>query len=133
MGTLMKFRREERKSTIMGRLARGYRITELRLISDYLSAKRWGSAGVTPNWERVEKARKIHHELCEECHKEEGKFQDKEIPRIAGQWPQYLYLQLLDYSTGDQKMPQPPKMKERLEPLNEQELMVLSEFYGSRK
>ncbi len=133
LNTMMKYKREERKSTVMGRLARGYRISDLGKISDYFSAKEWGNAGITISHETVERVQKLNKELCEECHEDSGRFQDKEVPRIAGQRPRYLYFQLLDYSRGDAKMPQPPKMKERLETLSESELIELSEFYGSRK
>jgi len=129
---MLEYKREERKSTIMGRLAKGYRIAELGKISDYFSKKEWGSAEVTINQEKMERAQKLN-KPCEECHEDSGRFQDKEVPRIAGQWPKYLYSQLLDYSRGDARMPQPPKMKEQLETLSESELLELSEFYGSRK
>ena len=42
---------------------------------------------------------------------------DKEIPRLAGQWPDYLRLQMGDYRTGLVKLPQPDKMRDCLEAL----------------
>jgi hypothetical protein len=61
MKRLFAFRRDERASTVMGRLGRGYRIGELRRIARHFSALDWAD-------ERL------------------GHFQDKEVPRLSGQW-----------------------------------------------
>lgn len=132
MSTMLKFKKDERLSTIMGRMARGYKLKELRAISRYFAGKNWGNAADKIDPALVRRGAGIHQEHCEECHQDDGRFQDKEIPRIAGQWGGYLLLQLQDYQTGNPFMPQPEKMLQRLEPLDEEDLRALSHFYSSR-
>lgn len=131
MRTMLKFRKGERASTIMDRIVRGYEISELRKISRYFAALEWGNAAAGLDGDKVRRGGKIHDELCEECHEKNGRHQDKDIPRISGQAPDYLYLQMLDYHAGMQAMPQPDKMKERLETLKVDDLEALSHFYGN--
>jgi sulfide dehydrogenase cytochrome subunit len=130
MGTMLKFRKEERASTIMGRIARGYSVSELRQIARYFSAKTWGNAGANVDPLLAQRGRDLHDELCGECHEDAGRYQDKEIPRLAGQWEGYLLLQMRDYCVGAPAMPQPPKMQERLEQLQEGDIRALSQFYS---
>ncbi len=131
MRTMLKFRKGERASTIMDRIAQGYKISELRKISRYFAARDWGNSGTEIDDDKARRGQEIHDELCEECHEKNGRHQDKDIARISGQAPDYLYLQLLDYHAGMQAMPQPDKMKERLETLKAEDLEALSHFYGS--
>jgi sulfide dehydrogenase cytochrome subunit len=130
MRTMLRYRKGERRSTIMGRISQGYSITQLRQISEYFSALEWGSAAKDIDARLEEKGREIHEEICEECHEQQGRYQDKDIPRISGQTPYYLYLQLLDYRGGVSAMPQPEKMKERLKGLGDEDLEALSLFYA---
>jgi sulfide dehydrogenase cytochrome subunit len=129
--TMKKFREGERASTIMERIAKGYRVSELRKISKYYAALKWGNTRAGIDAEKVLKGKVIHDELCEECHEKNGRHQDKDIPRISGQSPHYLYIQMLDYHAGLPTMPQPEKMQERIESLKLEELEALSHFYGS--
>ncbi len=131
MRTMLKFRKGERASTIMDRIARGYKISELRMISKYFAALEWGNFAADLDGDKVRRGQKIHDELCEECHEKNGRHQDKDIPRVSGQAPDYLYLQMLDYHAGMRAMPQPDKMKERLETLEIEDLEALRHFYGS--
>ena len=131
MRTMLNFKRGNRASTIMDRIAQGYKVKELRKISKYFAAQEWGNAANDVDRDKVRRGHEIHDELCEECHENNGRHQDKDIPRISGQLAEYLYLQMLDYRTGMQKMPQPDKMKERMEPLKVEDLEALSQFYAS--
>lgn len=131
MRTMMNFKKGERVATIMDRIAQGYKVSDLRKMSKYFSALEWGNTSAKLDSEKVNKGKKIHDELCEECHSENGKFQDHEVPRISGQVVDYLYLQMLDYSAEKEVMPQPDKMKEQLETLNDKDLKALSHFYAS--
>ncbi len=131
MRTMLRFRKGERNSTIMRRIADGYRIRELRQISEYFASLEWENTTFDIDSRLVTRGREIHEELCEECHEHNGRHQDKDIPRISGQTVDYLYLQMIDYHSGIQPMPQPDKMKERIETLNVTDLKALSQFYAS--
>ena len=129
--TVMRnFKLDERDSTIMGRLAKGYRLGEIREMASYFAGSAWINAGATVSDELFAAGNAVHDEHCAECHEDGGRYQDKEVPRLAGQWPDYLMLQLLDYQRAEMKMPQPDKMRERLRDLTAEDLAAVSAFYG---
>jgi sulfide dehydrogenase cytochrome subunit len=127
---MRNFKLDERDSTIMGRLAKGYRLAEIREMAKYFAGSGWGNAGVTVSDELFASGQAVHDEHCAECHEDGGRFQDKEVPRLAGQWPDYLLLQLRDYQRAELNMPQPDKMRERLRDLTPDDLAAVSAFYG---
>lgn len=120
----------DRESTIMGRIARGYKTAELRRMAEHFSSNDWVDAKATASEEQFLAGQVIHDELCVECHEDAGRYQDKEIPRLAGQWPAYLFYQLLDYQSDQLKMPQPDKMRDRVRELSKNDLEAVSRFYG---
>ena len=132
MRTMRRFQKDKRASTIMGRLARGYGRMELRLMATYYADQPWVGASADVSPEKVAEGRNLHEELCESCHEQQGRFQDQEVPRLAGQWPTYLYMQLLDYRDRPTQMPQPDKMERRLKDLTDAELQAISHFYASQ-
>lgn len=134
------YKLDERPSTIMGRIAKGYSLKELRAMADYFEGWPWrGALEASLEIDR-ERALELHDDLCAECHDDEGRFQDKEIPRLAGQWPAYLSMMLTDYrdagsgtaegSAAGSVLPQPEKMRERVQDLSDEEINLLSLFYS---
>lgn len=130
---MRQFKQGERAATVMDRLAAGYTVKELRLIATHFSEQPWGNADAVIDGERAIAGSKLHEELCEECHEKGGEDQDHEVPRLAGQWPAYLYMQLLDYRDRPDEMPQPDKMRNHLEGLSDFELDALCQFYGEKR
>ena len=129
--TIMRgFKLDERYSTIMGRIAKGYRIKEIRTMAQFFGAQEWIAADTESREEQISGGEVIHDELCAECHENGGRYQDKEIPRLAGQQPAYLELQMYDYQAADQRVPQPDKMRERMAKLTDEDIEDLSAFYA---
>jgi sulfide dehydrogenase cytochrome subunit len=129
---MKEFRSGDRPSTIMGRLAKGYDDAQLDTLARYYADQPWASAGAAGDPARTEEGRRLHAEACEDCHEEEGRYQDLEVPRIAGQQPDYLYFQLRAQRDPKEGMPQPNRMRRAVAPLTDGELRALSEFYASR-
>lgn len=129
--TMLNFKRGKRDSTIMSRIALGYTLSEIRKISGHFADLKWTNTTAKLDKEQILLGKKIHDESCEECHSESGKFQDHEVPRISGQTVKYLYYQMQDYQINKETMPQPEKMRERLEKLKTEELKSLSHFYAA--
>jgi sulfide dehydrogenase cytochrome subunit len=127
--TLQRYRDGERKGTIMGRIARGYPVYDLRKIANYFAGKSWTIVPASGGAADTTRGEAIHREYCEECHENSGWYQDKDVPRLAGQGADYLFQQLVDYAKDETAMPQPSKMAERLEGMSEQDLWALSHFY----
>jgi sulfide dehydrogenase cytochrome subunit len=129
--TMQAFRKDRRQSTIMGRIAKGYKTSQLQTLALYFGRQPWtGRAGeVDP--QLATRGSILHRDYCEKCHKQNGRYQDRETPPLAGQAKGYLLYQMIDYRQAATIMPQPPLMQERLEKLSDDDLVALSEFYAS--
>ena len=131
MRVMGEFKKDERASTLMGRLARGYDFMELRALASHFAALPWVAANPAPTRNDRSPAEPVQTNGCEECHENQGRYQDHEVPRIAGQQPGYLYLQLLQYR--DAALPQPNKMEEQLQALSDADLRALSRYYAAQR
>lgn len=133
--TMQAFRKDRRQSTMMGRIAKGYTSAQLQRIALYFGAQPWNGRPSEVDPRLARRGQALHVEHCEECHEQNGHFQDKETPPLAGQARGYLLYQMQDYrvAAGQRRPPaQPPLMQERLEKLSDADLIALSEFYASR-
>lgn len=122
-----------RHSTIMGRLAKGYSDSECRAIAAYFAEQEWVSAEQEVDAKLAARGKEVHEEKCEVCHEDGGRMQDEEIPRMAGQWRQYLDFQLYDYKHREPRMPQPRAMQKAIDGLSDEDLTALSHFYAGQK
>ena len=130
-GTMQAFRKDRRQGTIMGRIAKGYTSGQLQQMALYFGMKPWvGKLGAVDSG-LAQRGRALHAEYCGECHEQNGHFQDKDTPPLAGQARGYLLYQMQDYRVAASQMPQPPMMQERLEKLSDDDLIALAEFYAS--
>jgi len=128
---MQEYRKDQRPSTIMGRIAKGYRSSELQRMALHFGSKPW--TGVQGDFDEAmaERGKVLHDEYCEKCHEQNGHFQDRDTPPIAGQAKGYLYYQMIDYREDSKDLPRPPVMQERLEKLSDEDLLALAEFYAS--
>ena len=131
---MVQFKNGERPSTIMGRIARGFEDSELRTMAKHFGGLSWSAWKIAADGKALDEGRQIHDRVCAECHEQEGRHQDRDTPRIAGQVPEYLFLSLLQYRDprSDMKLPQPTKMLDALKPLTDEQLLALSHYYASR-
>jgi len=130
--TMQAFRKDRRSSTIMGRIAKGFRSSQLQLMALHYGAQPWrGQPRTDIDAALAERGKQLHDEYCEKCHKHNGHFQDRETPPLAGQAKGYLLIQMRDYRKAATNMPQPPVMQERLEKISDDDLIALAEFYAS--
>jgi sulfide dehydrogenase cytochrome subunit len=128
---LTEYKEGRRSSTIMKRIAKGYKGWELRKMGRYFSTKPWVSVESEVKPELAERGRRLHRDHCEECHEKDGRYQDKDVPRIAGQRPDYLLTQLTIYQRGVESLPQPTEMADRLALVDQRDLAALSAFYST--
>ncbi len=94
--TMAAYQTDERASTIMGRLARGYSTEQVALIANSLAAQTYTAATQETDAALVQLGRKIHDENCGVCHTKNGRSLVTGSP-LAGQWKSYLAATLLDY------------------------------------
>jgi len=132
---LNDYKSGKRPSTIMGRIARGYSDLEIEAIAGYLASQDWKDQKESkPKTKVVKQGEKIHNEQCETCHLGGGRSgKDPDMPRLAGQYPDYLFNQLREFHDIGGTLPQPREMRLRIEKLSSEELKALSQFYASQK
>jgi cytochrome subunit of sulfide dehydrogenase len=129
--TMQAFRKDRRDGSTMGRIAKGYKSDQLQHLALYFGAQPWVGKLEEVDPRLAQRGQALHAEYCEECHEQNGHFQDKETPPLAGQAKGYLVYQMRDYRVAANQMPQPPLMQERLEKLSDADLIALGEFYAS--
>lgn len=129
---MLDFQSGARASTVMGRIARGYSEQEIAAMAAFFSGQDWRKAPASVDPELASAGEEIHDAQCESCHADDGQSSKEEIPRLAGQWQPYLYLQLRDMHDIDFQGVQPLKMRQRVQKLSQEELEALSHFYASQ-
>lgn len=128
---MMEYKQGKRSATIMNRIAKGYKEYELRKIAQYFSRKPWRSTTGTHKTALLERGRALHHKHCSECHEDIGRYRDKDVPRIAGQPPRYLYMQMMLYRDGIENLPQPSEMADKMALIDETDIKALTQLYSS--
>ena len=128
---MLEYKQGKRSATIMNRIAKGYKEYELRKISRYFSRKPWRSFGGTEKKAMLERGRALHRKHCAECHEDIGRYRDQDVPRIAGQAPKYLYMQMTLYRDGVENLPQPSEMADKMALLDETDMKALAQLYSS--
>jgi cytochrome subunit of sulfide dehydrogenase len=121
-----------RHSTIMGRLMKGYTPQQMDLLASHYAAQAWESFPAQRQPALYETGQQIHEALCEECHEQAGRYQDRDMPRVAGQAPDYLLLQLFARRDRPDGMQQPSRMRRALENLSDDELRAVGHFISSQ-
>lgn len=121
-----------RDSTIMGRIMRGYSDLEIRVIASYFADQPWVANDAVVDGRLATGGRALHEELCETCHRDGGRAQSDERPRLAGQWTGYINY-ALEVCRERGLRCSPRKMAERVKALSDEELRALAHFYASEK
>jgi cytochrome subunit of sulfide dehydrogenase len=129
--TLQAFRKDRREGTIMGRIAKGYKSTQLQFIALHFGSRPWTGVAQTVDETLARRGAELHVEYCAECHEQNGHFQDKDTPPLAGQAEGYLRFRLEDFRADTGNVRQPALMEERIEKLSDADIAALSAFYAS--
>jgi len=129
---MREFRDGSRHSTIMGRVMAGYSFPQINLLATYYSEQTWEGSAFRADPRQVEQGRQIHQALCEQCHEDGGRYQDRDMPRVAGQQPEYLRIQMQLRRDGTQGMQQPGRMREALLSLSDAEVLAVAHFLASQ-
>jgi sulfide dehydrogenase cytochrome subunit len=128
---MQQFKSARRNATIMGRIAKGYKDYELRKVARYFSRLPWVRVETPFSMDEIERGRKLHQAHCAECHEDAGRYQDQDTPRLAGQRPNYLLIQLTNFADNLPAMPQPSQMAKKLSEVNRADFPALSAYYSS--
>ncbi|MBI4753975.1 MAG: cytochrome c4 [Betaproteobacteria bacterium] len=129
--SMREYREGKRGSTIMGRIAKGYTDEDFEAMARYFSSQPWKSAKQEFSADLAKLGKRVHQRKCEACHRDNGISTEQDMPRMAGQWREYLGL-VLDESRK-RNFHQSETMKAVMERLSEQEVTALTHFYASQR
>ncbi len=125
----------QRQGTIMGRIAGGYTLDEIKAMADYFAGMSMVAATQEFDADRVSSGEALHADNCEKCHEDGGRSTLDDMVPLAGQWVPYLQYSLADFHSGTRGMPK--KMRSRLkdvhETTGEDGLTDLIHYYASQQ
>jgi sulfide dehydrogenase cytochrome subunit len=128
------FKSGERKSTVMGRIAKGYSSEEISKMAEFFASKPAQPMTQSFDTAKASLGARIHEESCNKCHKQGGK-SGKEDPILAGQSMLYLQYSMADFKNKDREPDEKmaKKVKEVIEKHGTDGLEALIHYYGSHK
>ncbi|MBK1718571.1 c-type cytochrome [Thiocystis violacea] len=121
-----------RRSTIMGRIMKGYSDQEIWAIAAFFAEQPWVSTDRVALAGPIHVGRDIHERQCESCHEDGGREQNDDSPHMAGQWSGYLRYALEECRAIGRRC-SPRKMGLRVMDLSDEEIEALARFYESEK
>jgi len=104
---------------------------EIEEIAEYYAGKPFVPAKQEFDATKAAAGKKIHDKECEKCHTDGGTNPEEDASIVAGQWTEYLQQSFDAYMSGDRD--QPKKMKEKMDPLSEQDIEALLHYYASQQ
>lgn len=122
-----------RNSTIMKRIARGYKPDEIQAMAAYFSSQPFMPIKQKHDATKVGKGRSLHMRYCNQCHQDGGRKAGR-AGVLYGQLRSYLKLSLDDMMTGKRRMPSSMKLwVRRLVRIEGKDAIdTLLEYYASR-
>lgn len=123
------------KSTIMGRIAKGYSDEQFALMGEFFAKQSLTVPKQEFDAKLTKKGAKLHDKYCEKCHAEGGTSAEDDSGILAGQWVPYLKYSFEDFQGDGRSMPK--KMKKKMKKLHEKEgdagIEALLNFYAEAK
>ena len=126
---MKKFKSGERPATIMGRIAKGYGDGDFEAMGDFFSKQKFHAANQPFDKKKAARGAELHSSNCARCHLEDGKEGKDASPVMAGQWLDYLKIEMGLYTSGKRKMSD--EKKEKVQPLSATDLEALLHYYAS--
>lgn len=128
---MAQYQKDERVSTIMGRIAKGYTEEEVALMADYFAGKPIHKAKQKLDADKVAAGSKLYKKNCGKCHDEFGALADDDSGILAGQWLPYMMYSMEDFKAGHRDMPK--KMKKKVKKLDDFDIEALLTFFASQQ
>ncbi|MDH5766415.1 MAG: cytochrome c4 [Gammaproteobacteria bacterium] len=133
--TMMAFKNDERPSTVMSRIAKGYTEKEITLMAVYFARKKMKRIAQEFDPVLAKAGKAIHEENCEKCHANQGRLSEDDSGLLAGQKMPYLRYSLEEFINEEREVSR--KMLKKLRLVNsqygKQGLEQLIHYYGSLK
>lgn len=133
--TLRNYKNGTRQSTIMGRIAKAYNDKQLIAFAKFFAARGWVSSRQTLDADFLTAGKQLYESKgCVGCHQGNGRKTLADGPRLAGQWAEYLYLQLKEFRNPDRAIsPAALPMRTLLKETDDRELRALAHFFADQR
>jgi sulfide dehydrogenase cytochrome subunit len=133
--SMVNYKNDSRYSTVMSRVAKGYSDEQIDAIADYFAQQPWVNGEQEIDAALAAKGKGLHSSKgCVGCHGANGISATPTVPRLAGQYADYLVYQMRDYANADLAIPASAMpMRGILQGLSDQELEALAHFYASQQ
>ncbi len=132
--SMKAYKSEERPSTIMSRIAKGYDDDDFAKMGTFFAAQKMHMADQSAG-NKSKDGKKLHKKNCEKCHSEIGTEASDDSGQLAGQWVPYLKYSLEDALDGSRDMGK--KMMKKLKKVHkkggEESIQALLDYYASQK
>jgi sulfide dehydrogenase cytochrome subunit len=126
------YRADQRNSTIMNRIAKGYSDEQIKGMAWFFAGQRLYLGPQTHDTVLAARGAELHEKHCEKCHEEGGRPGD--AGTLAGQWMPYLEYTMADFLAGKREWPR--KMKRKVDAATaeqgEQAIPALIHYYASQ-
>lgn len=130
---MKQFRDGSRASTIMGRIAKGYKDHQIEAMAGYFSRQKWTPAAQKVDLAVLKHGEKLHMKRCEACHRDNGASMALDMQPLAGQWAGYLNIYMETCRDPKWKTQHPDAMTVLCNDLDAKDASALSQFYASQK
>ncbi len=111
---MQAYKNDERSSTIMNRIVKGYNDKEFELIGEFFSEQKMHSIDKQSYDNAKEKAgKKLHKKYYSSCHSEGSTVTDDEVGLLAGNAALFMKYSLVDFHDGSRDMPKKMKKKSK--------------------
>lgn len=131
---MLDYRKGERDSTIMTRIAKGYTDAEIAGMADFFAEQELVIYPQEHDPILAKLGEEIHMESCNQCHGDGGSAADQG-GYLSGQWIPYLEFSMQDYEDG--LRPQRKKMMRKVRSVvseyGQEGVTALIQYYGSAR
>ena len=131
---MIAYKKAERPSTVMTRIAKGYSDEEIEAMAKFFAEQKFNRYAQKYDAAKAKRGKDLHEEYCEKCHEDGGR-NPEDSSVLAGQWMPYLQIAMEEYLNKERDMPK--KMKSKVEALIKKEgkasLDDVIQYYGSQK
>lgn len=126
------YRKDERNSTIMNRIAKGYTDEQFKEMGWFFASQKLRTFPQQTDMALVKRGKELHDKHCEKCHENGGRPGD--AGTLSGQWMPYLKYTMEDFISGKREYPR--KMKRKVDAAIEEDgdnaMKALIHYYASQ-
>lgn len=128
---MKQWKYDERSAITMNRIVKGLSNDEIDALAAHFAAQPWVPVPQPAASEALAQGKTIAFELCQDCHGATGSDPDIDAPRINGQWPRYMELELEKYRSKEFRMPH-RKMKKAVRETKPADAAAAARFFGAQ-